>query len=342
MTDLIAKTAEARAWVDQIKKSHSADTTFGKLVSSVIWSNASGSDGKLLVSVDPASVAADINSSGMMLLNGHDPGLPIGKVVAASVFTSPNGEIFIAALLGYYGGGKRLRFQDIVPSDEADAWLEPPLPALPDNCWISFGFDAREIEQEWIDDVLRNAPLRVEIAARSNNAADNPNELIVVGVLYASLVFNPFVTAVASEAAKDTYAAMRKWFRTSLLAELSKRKAPIVQACGHHAGCQISFMFRGKDVKTHYAAHDALPIAALNAKHLVEGMKRRGFEPREVVYEFSAENDFWYPSYAVLHDGRLVADNNALIAVEKLPSGLSLSVGVEGDKPPLPSARQIR
>jgi hypothetical protein len=164
--------------------------------------------------------------------------------------------------------------------------------------------------------------------------------LISVGILFAFLVFKPFATAVASEAGKDTYGAMRSWLR-KFLGKLSQQKDPIVQVSAWHDGCQISFMFRGEDVKRHYAAHEALPDAAMHAKHLAENMKRSGYAPRQIVYEFDFQDDLWFPSFAELHDGRFVTDKYTLIAAEQLPSQLSLSIGVEDDEPRLPSERRI-
>jgi hypothetical protein len=175
----------------------------------------------------------------------------------------------------------------------------------------------------------------------SNNAAEIQSELIIVGVLFLALVFKPFVTMVATEAGKDTYAGIRSWLRT-LFARLSERRNPIVEIQSFHDGCQISFMFRGTDVKRHYAAHDALPVAAAQAKHLVENMKSAGFAPKLIVYEFHPEGDKWFPSYAELLDGRLVTDNKILIAVEQLPSGLSLGISLGEDGPHLPSVKRLQ
>jgi hypothetical protein len=43
-----------------------------------------------------------------------------------------------------------------------------------------------------------------------------------------------------------------------------------------------------------------------------------------------------HPSYAELYDGRLVTDNNALIAIERLPSGLSLGLRLREGRLRLP------
>lgn len=338
MTELIADSAEAVAWVDQVRAAYSHNGVFGKISSSVIWSDATGPDGEQLVPIDPLALVADINANGFPLLKGHDPGFPLGKVLKAAVFTSSSGKRFVAALLGFYAGGNRLSFRDL-GFDPASAISSPSfLPPLTDACWINFATDPREVEPAWVEEVLRTAPLRVERIQLSHNAAELPHELIRVGLLFMALVWNPFVTTIATEAGKDAYAGIRRWLRT-LFDKLAERRNPIVEIQSHHDGCEISFMFRGSDVKRNYAAHDALPVAAAQAEHLVANMKSKGVAPKLIVYEFHTQDDKWFPSYAELCDGRFVTDNNVLIAVEQLPSGLSLGVSRGKDKPRLPSAK---
>ncbi len=340
MPDLIADHEEARSWVHQVKQAHSQNGIFGKIVGSVIWSDATGPDGELLVPIDPVSIVENINANGFRLLKGHDPGFPLGKVLAAADFTGSNGERFVAAVLGFYQGN-RLSFRDIAV-DTAPAVSSPTsLPPLGNGCWINFGFDPREVEPEWVDSVLRTAPMPVKRIPLSNNAAEIQNELIIVGVLFVALVFKPFVTTVATEAGKDAYAGLHSWLRT-LFARLSGRRNPIVEIQSFHDGCQISFMARGTDVKRHYAALDALPVSAAQAKHLAENMKATGFAPKLIVYEFHPQDDKWFPSYAELLDGRFVTDNNILIAVEQLPAGLSLGISLNEERPRLPSVKRLQ
>jgi len=64
---------------------------------------------------------------------------------------------------------------------------------------------------------------------------------------------------------------MHRWLRP-LLDKLAERRNPVVEIQSHHNECQISFIFRGTDVKRHYAAHDALPAAAAQAEYLVANM----------------------------------------------------------------------
>jgi hypothetical protein len=98
--------------------------------------------------------------------------------------------------------------------------------------------------------------MRVELAESSHNAADSLSELIRMGLPYILLVWNPFVTAFASEAGKDTYVSMRRWMR-ALLNKLAERRAPILEIQSHHSDCYISFLFRGTGVKRLYAAHES-------------------------------------------------------------------------------------
>ena len=125
-----------------------------------------------------------------------------------------------------------------------------------------------------------------------------------------------------------------------MLFELSKLEDPIVEIQSFDSGCQISFMFRGAEVKRNYLAHDALPNAAAQAKKLIENIKNAGFDPALVVYEFHPQDDKWFPSYAELRDGRFVTDNSLLIAVEQLPTQLSLGLSIGEERPLLPSVKR--
>jgi hypothetical protein len=68
MPDLVMQNAEATAWIDQAKAAYSGNAEFGKIASSVIWSDVKGQDGKLLVPNDPEILVADINADGYPLL----------------------------------------------------------------------------------------------------------------------------------------------------------------------------------------------------------------------------------------------------------------------------------
>ena len=366
MPDLIEESNEAVAWLNDTKIAYSGTGVFGKVVSCVIWSDAKGPDGDLLVPIDPVdapnepevveiafqrgvpvavngealgpvALVENINATDYPLLKGHDPGFPLGKALRAAVFTSSNGTTFVAALLGLYAG-TRISFSDFELDPASIASSPASLPVLPDTCWINVATDPREIEPEWLEDALHDAPLRVERTVLSHNAADAPQELIRLGLLFLILVWNPYVTSIATEAGKATYAGLHSWMRT-LLTRLAERKNPVLEVQSFHGGCCISFVFRGTDVHRHYAAHDALPGAAAQAAQLVANLKNRGRDPMRILYEFHPRDMKWFPSYAELDDGRLITDNVILVAVEQLPSGLSLGISRGGARPRLPNAK---
>lgn len=323
MSDLL-NTPAARDWVDAAILRHSKGI-FGKLVPSVIWSDARDDDGEPLVPVDPIELVARINSTPHILLHNHDPGKPKGQVLESANFESEGGKKFIAAVLGYYAGGEVLDFRGLDLDTKVLAPTPKRLPVLPDGIWIQFAADPREVDAAWLDQVTSDAPLRIERTELSHNAADSSQELIRIGIVFLAIVWSPFITSIASEAGKGTYAAIHGWVQ-KLLARLADRRNPVLDIHTHLDGCQVSFLFRGKDVKQHYAAHDALPSAAAQAAQLVAKLKTRGMAGRQLIYEFDKEALMWFPSYAVLTDNRIITDNGELIAIEQLPTGLSLGL----------------
>lgn len=323
MSDLI-ETPAARDWASGTIRRHSKGI-FGKLVPAVIWSDARADDGELLVPVDPVDLVARINGKPHILLHNHDPGKPKGQVLEAANFEAEDGRRFVMAVLGYYAGGEVLDFRALELDTKAPSMTPATLPVLPNDCWIQFATDPREVDGAWLDEVTSDAPLRVERTELSHNAADSEQELIRIGLVYLALVWSPFITSIASEAGKGTYAAIHAWIR-KLLHRLADRRAPVLDFHTHQDGCQVSFLLRGKDVKSHYAAHDALPGAAAQAAQLTARLKARGMPARQLIYEFDKDVAIWFPSYAVLNDNRIVTDNIALIAIEQLPTGLSLGL----------------
>lgn len=318
MTDLISKTVDAKNWVRQALSKHILNESFGAIKSAVLWAEVKGRNGETLVAVDPVAIVDEINSTGFSLLKGHDPGHPVGKVLSAAIFTSPDGTRFIAAILGLHQGSKQFGFDDlglgpIVPSPPSQ------LPVLTDASWIEFSVDPREVGAAWVTDVLISSPLRVEQKERSHNAADAVIQLISIGLPYAVLVWNPFVKAIATEAGKDTYAAMKQWLKR-LFGKLPELSDPIVEIASHHKECQVAFIIRGGDVKSHYIALEALSIAAQTAAALVQKMTLAGFPPVKLTYEYRREDESWCPSFAELKSGRLITDNAKLIAVDKCNS----------------------
>jgi hypothetical protein len=325
MCDLVKDTTEASAWVGRAITEHSNDRVFGKIISAVIWTDEPGPDGTPVVNVDPSNLIVAINAEGLPMFRGHDPGLPVGRTLAAKLFTSPSGVKFAAAIIGLYEDQQRLSFSEL--GLDPNPPVSPPsfLDRLNDDCWLDFATDPREVDAQWLDEVLRSAPLRVKRIELSHNAAEPQGELIRIGLVYAALIWNPLVTTIATEAGKDLYAGIRQWLR-SLLNKLTERRNPVVELQSYQNGCTISFLFRGKDVKQNYDAHDALSTGAAQAVKLIAGMKNKGVVPTSLVYEFEFGQSRWFPSYAILKDGRIVSDRNILIAIEQLPTGLSIGM----------------
>lgn len=323
MTDLW-DTPAAREWLDAAILRHS-NGIFGKVSPAVIWSDVRGDDGELVVPVDPLILVGRINNTPHALLHNHDPGRPKGRILESAKFETEGGRKFVVAVLGYYAGGDVLNFRGLGLDTEEAAPPPVRLPILPDSAWIDFATDPREVDEEWLTRATSDAPLRVTRVQLSHNAADSVHELIRVGLPYVVLVWNPFITAVASEVGKGTYAALRTWLR-NLLDKLAERRNPILSIQSHQDDCDVSFLLRGKDVSQHYAAHDALSDAATQAARLLAKLKARGTAARQLVYEFDKEASKWYPSYAVLIDERIITDNIELIAIENLPTNLSLGM----------------
>lgn len=323
MSDLL-NTPAARDWTASAIRRHSQGI-FGKLVPAVVWSDARGDDGELLVPIDPVEYVALSNNKPLILLLGHDPGKPLGQVLETTYFESESGEKFIVAIFGLYAGGEILSFQGLGLDTKAFPPLPEVLPTLPSGLWMELATDPREVDALWLEQVSSDAPMKIERTQLSHNAAEPSQELIRVGVLFATLVWNPFVTSIASEAGKNTYAAIRKWIG-KLIERLADRRNPVLDIHTFHDNCQVSFLIRGKDIKLNYAAHEALPHAAVQATQLVTKLKARGMATRQLVYEFDKEAFIWFPSYAVLNDNRIITDNADLIAIEQLPTGVSMGM----------------
>jgi hypothetical protein len=111
-----------------------------------------------------------------------------------------------------------------------------------------------------------------------------------------------------------------------LVEKVAELDDPILEIQSHHDGCQISFLLRGRDIKSHYEAMESLARAGTQAEHLVAGIRRQGNPALVLVYEYDRESKKWYPSYAELADGTLVTDNQKLIVEQELPRGMSLGL----------------
>lgn len=320
-------TPAAQDWVENTIQRHSKGI-FGKLESAIIWTDVRGSDGELVVPIDPIKHVFEINKNPWVLLNGHDPGKPIGQMLESANFESEDGRKFIVAVLGYYAGGEVLNFRSCLDFDEETLVLSPEsLPILPETCWIEIATDPREVSASWLDLVTRNAPLSVKRTELSHNAADYFHELIKICLPYATIVFVPFITSISSEAGKDTYVMLRKWVK-NLLAKQTELRDPIVEIQAFQNDCEVSFLFRGTDVGQHYAAHDALPNAAARAAQLITKLKATGMTADQLTYEFDGKALKWFPSFAILKDKRIITNNLELIAIEQLPKNLSLGLKI--------------
>jgi hypothetical protein len=56
---------------------------------------------------------------------------------------------------------------------------------------------------------------------------------------------------------------------------------------------------------------------------------------RQLIYEFDKEANVWLPSYAILNDSRIITENSALVAIEQLPTGLSLGLSTKNSMFPV-------
>ena len=323
MPTLIDETPEALSWIANSLAAYSSLPKLGKLVSGVVWTDESRYAGDTIPDAALTTYVANINESGLPMFKGHDPGIPVGRIIAAQQFTTPNATTFIVAIFALYEPEYQLSFSSLAIDDPL-AFTDSPQELKPLKAnWIDFGTDPLEVDTQWLDEVLINAPIPFKRVELSHNAAESVKELIRVGLPYAVLLWNPLVTKVANKAAEDIYAGIQSWLQ-HLWKMLQKRKDPIVVIQAHYSECEVSFLFRGKNVEQHYSAHSDLPLAAAQATRLIEVMLGQNTPPCSITYEY--DDSRWYPSYAVLRDGRIVSDRMILLALEQLPSGLSMGL----------------
>lgn len=325
--DLIERTPAATAWMAQALAIYENKALFGQVRPAVIWTDATGADGKLIVPLDPTELVAQISQTSYPLQVGHDPGRPMGAVVAAEAFTSPTGRRFVAAVLGFYDGAPRVQFRDL-NLDLAVA-VDPPdrLPNPPDGFSLNLAADPRDVSASWLTEVIE-APLRVEFKKRSYNAAEAQHQFISVAMAYLLLLWNPFSKAFIEAAGKEAYAATHASVKR-LIERVGRLQNPVLEIKSSQRGCSVSFMIRGRDVELNYQAHNALAEAARRAALLIEHMTAAGYAPKRLVYEFRGSSGTWFPSFAELGDGRLMTDNAELIAAEHIPMQLSLGGSFE-------------
>lgn len=156
MRNLVDETPEASAWVKQAVTNHSNDRFFGKTVSAVLW--ADDPDGDPVGGDEPSELIAEINAHGLPMFKGHDPGFPVGRTVAAQLFTSPAGVKFVAAILSLYEDDKRLRFSELDIDPLPPASSPAVINGLSDDCWLDFATDPREIDKQWVNEVPTGCP----------------------------------------------------------------------------------------------------------------------------------------------------------------------------------------
>ncbi|MSP94314.1 MAG: hypothetical protein EXR00_03510 [Alphaproteobacteria bacterium] len=196
MSNLLSDSQAASAWAKETIARQPTNGAFRDFVSGVIWSDAERlTDGKI-IPLDP-SWLSEIKGDGFPLLLNHDPGRPIGKVIAAEMFTTMDGRKFVAGILGFYKVGEHKSFSDF--GFDKSLNLPPPntLPSISKEMWIDLATDPREVEAEWVAGTAAGAPLPVKKRPLSHNALEATQELIRVGLPYLILVWNPFVTAIA-------------------------------------------------------------------------------------------------------------------------------------------------
>jgi hypothetical protein len=333
MSSLIAETPEASAWIEREKAARSGGQIFDRLRSAVVWVDEPGPNHEAIGGNDPTKLIAEINEKGQPTFLGHEPGTPTGRVVAAKEFVGPRGVRFVAAVVGCYGNEQRLQFSHLGVDPAAPVPPPSALPGLPGDPWLDVQVDPREVNSRWLDALLADPPYRVKRGRLSHNAEDPVQELIRIGFPFMVLVWNPLVKKIAEEAGKDLYAAAHRWLR-QLWDKLQELRKPVAVLEAVQDDCEVFFIFRGKDVKRNYAAHSLLSGAAAQAANLIKGIKASGERPTSLVYEFDGEAARWYPSYALLADGRIVKDTPFLIAIEQLPTAISLGLLLEEDEEP--------
>lgn len=328
LPSLVDDCPEAEAWIDSAVTAHKATGIYGRLAGSVVWSDHNGADGKAILPLDPAELVARINVEALPLLHEHDPGWPIGKVLEADHFKTRTGQRFVAAILGFYDPSVLHSFAALGLDGDPLGDVPAILPALPTDFHIKLAADSREVSAAIMAVIVEGLEAPVEFEERSHNAADAVSQLVVIGLPFALLVWNPLITTLAQEAGKDLYRQGRTGLR-SILDRVGVLNNPLVEIQSFQQGCVVSFLIRGREEGLHVAANAALGEAAARAHKLIGTVIEAGEEPVRLVYEFKRGSGRWSASFLELADGRLVSDTLKLIAAEHLPTGLSLGLTIE-------------
>ncbi|SEO46319.1 hypothetical protein SAMN02800692_0905 [Luteibacter sp. UNC138MFCol5.1] len=323
MANKIQLTPEAQQWAEKGLERY-GPPVYAQVASAVLWTDERDASGRLAVPADPAALVDSHRRDPAVLLNGHDPGLPLGQVLEVEAFVTPDGQHFVAGIVGYYGRGGLATFAQLDLADsEVQHRDEAPLVAVDGP--IELATDPRDLPNGWLDEVLSDAPPRTVHVQMSYNAANTTHELIRIALAYG-ILWNPFVKAIATEAGKDVYAAARTWLKT-VLDRSRQLESPIICLEGPYRQCRVSFLIRGTNPATHAAAYEGLSEAAAQAATLIDRLEAKGLSVATVVYEFNETSGRWYPSYARLANGRMIVDSPMLIAtLQDLPTGLSLGM----------------
>lgn len=323
MTTGFQMTPQAKHWVEKALERY-GPPDFAHVASAVFWTDERDASGELLVEADPTALVASHHRDPAVLLQGHDPGRPVGQVLEVAAFVTPEGRHFVAGIVGYYGRDGAMTFAELgLANVDMGQWLE--LDVLPSDDRIELAADPRDLPDGWLDEVMSDAPPTTVRVEMSYNAAETTQELIRIALAFGAL-WNPFVKAIATEAGKDVYGATRDWIK-AVLARSRRLKSPAISLEGYYRGCHVSFLIRGTNPATHAAAYEGLTEAAVEAATLVARLEARGMPPTGLVYEFDEAAGRWYPSYARLASGRIIVDSPMLIAtLQDLPKGLSLGM----------------
>lgn len=322
---LIDEAPDAVRWVERESSSHGPSNVFGRIASGVIWSDDAGPDGHPIGGDDPAEIA--IQFSDTEILRDHDPGLPAGRILATQCFVTPSGRRFVAAIMGLYAS-------DLLVSFSAVGVNPQPIPKSPDTLgdpsadWhLQLQADPREVGEAWLKEVAKGCPLPVVRDELSHNSQEALVALLQIGLPYAPLVWNPYVTTVASKSGEAVYAGIHSWL-CNLWPKLKGRDNSVVSIASGLNGCDVRFIFRGSQFDRLASAHAKLHIAASQAAKLINDLRANGHYPLEITYECSGPELGWYASYVRLADGRLVSETLRLQPVEALGRGLSLGFTV--------------
>jgi len=323
MSEPILSGPDVVAWFDEVAPKYGEGSPYRSCLKGVLWIDEPAEDGEPIGGNDPSRIINGVNEGIWPVLDNHDPGKLLGRVVAAKLFRSPEGVGFVAGYIGLYDQKAVLHLSDL---DIAVTKPAPPPTAVPEPhpSWrIQLLHDPRELESAWIEELAQGAPLPVVVDHLSHNAADTIIELLRVGLPYA-LLLHPLVTEISKEAGRDIYKIFRSWL-ASLLERMKERRQPVMSLQSYVGRCEVTFLFRGTDIARLRAAHQALAQAAADAASMIRAIVDRQLSPVSAVYEYDPESG-WFPSFVTLADGRIISERNTLFALESSRKGLSLGI----------------